>query len=246
MAREIDESIAHDGGRPMRALLALPDGAPPENGWPGVVVIHDIFGFSDDVRRIARRFADSGYAALAPALFDGAGPKGLCVVRTLGDLMRREGAAFGRVDATQRTLAAHSEVDGGRIGITGFCMGGGFALFYAARGGVQVCAPYYGDTPEEEEALRHVCPVIAGYGELDKSFAEQGRRLEGHLQQPGDSPRGEDLPRRRSLLHERLRRRPQGEADEADPDARGLRRGGRRGLLAAHARLLRQAPLSRR
>jgi carboxymethylenebutenolidase len=185
MAREIDETIPQEGGAPMRALLALPEGTAPEGGWPGVVVIHDIFGFSEDVRRITRRFADSGYAAIAPALFDAAGPRGLCVVRTVSDLTRRRGPAFDRLDATQRKLAAHPQIDGGRIGITGFCMGGGFALFYAARGGVQVCAPYYGDTPKEADALRQVCPVIAGYGELDKSFAEQGRRLERHLQSLG-------------------------------------------------------------
>lgn len=165
----------------MRACLALPDAPAPAAGWPGVVVIHDVFGFSDDVRRITRRFADSGYAAVAPALYDGAGPPVLCVVRTFGDLSKRSGPAFDRVESTQRMLAARSEVDAGRIGITGFCMGGGFALFYAARGGVQVCAPYYGDSPKEADALRNVCPVIAGYGELDKSFAEQGRRLDEQL-----------------------------------------------------------------
>ena len=185
MARETDVSISHEGGAPMRALMALPEGTAPEGGWRGVVVIHDIRGFSDDVRRITCRFADSGYAAIAPALYDGAGARGLCVVRTVGDLVRRKGPAFDRVEAVQRKLAAHPQVDGGRIGITGFCMGGGFALFYAARGGVQVCAPYYGDTPKEADALRRVCPVIAGYGELDKSFAEQGRRLERHLQSLG-------------------------------------------------------------
>ncbi len=184
MAREIDETIPHEGGS-MRALLALPEGDAPEGGWPGVVVIHDVFGFSDDVRRITRRFADSGYAAIAPALYDGAGPRGLCVVRTVVDLTRRKGPAFDRVDASQRKLAAHPQVDGRRIGITGFCMGGGFALFYAARGGVQDCAPYYGDTPKKADTLRRVCPVIAGYGELDKSFAAQGRRLEQHLQSLG-------------------------------------------------------------
>ncbi len=181
MARTFDETIPHEAGAPMRAFLALPDGEVADGGWPGVVVIHDAFGFSDDVRRIARRFADSGYAAIAPALYDGAGPPVLCVVRTIADLTRRTGPAFDRVESTKRMLAGHSDVDGGRIGITGFCMGGGFALFYAARGGVQVCAPYYGDTPKEADALRQVCPVIAGYGELDKSFADQGRRLEKHL-----------------------------------------------------------------
>ena len=185
MARVSDERIPHGDGQSMRGFLALPDQEAPEGGFRGVIVIHDAFGFSDDVRRITRRFADSGYAAIAPALYDGAGPPVLCVVRTFSDLSRGEGPAFERLQAAQQQLAARADVDGGRIGITGFCMGGGFALFYAARGGVQVCAPYYGATPESSETLRNVCPVIAGYGELDKSFAEQGRRLEKHLTELG-------------------------------------------------------------
>ena len=185
MARTAELRITAGDDRPMRGYLALPDGDRPAAGWPGVIVIHDVFGFSDDIRRITRRFADSGYAALAPALYDGAGPPVLCVVRTFGDLMRRSGPAFDRVESAQRFLATHEEVNGDRIGITGFCMGGGFALFHAARGGVQVCAPYYGDTPEDAEALRSVCPVVAGYGELDKTFAEQGRRLKRHLESLG-------------------------------------------------------------
>lgn len=72
-----------------------------------------------------------------------------------------------------------------RIGITGFCLGGGFAFFHAARGGVRVCAPYYGATPKRARELEKVCPVVAGFGELDRSYAAQGRRLERHLEQLG-------------------------------------------------------------
>ncbi len=79
------ETVPLEGGERMRALLALPEGTPPEGGWPVVIAIHDIFGFSPDVHRIAGRFAESGYAALAPALYDGAGAPFLCVVRTLRD-----------------------------------------------------------------------------------------------------------------------------------------------------------------
>ena len=184
MSSERSVSIPIDAGE-MRGLLVTPDGARPEPGWPLVLAIHDAFGFSDDIRRIARRFADSGYAALAPALYDGAGGPVLCVVRTFRELMQRKGAAFERIAAAQTFVAEQPEVDGGRIGITGFCMGGGFSLFYAARGGVQVCAPYYGDTPDSADQLRNVCPVVAGFGELDSSFAGQGRRLEQHLTELG-------------------------------------------------------------
>ncbi len=169
----------------MRALLALPDGAPPEGGWPAIVAIHDALGFSADIRRIARRLADSGYAALAPALFDGAGAPVLCVVRTFRDLGRREGPAFGRLEAARHFFAAQPEVNGEHIGVTGFCMGGGFALHWAARGGLRVTAPFYGDVPKDAEALRNVCPVVASFGELDAPFREHGRRLPKLLAEVG-------------------------------------------------------------
>jgi len=169
----------------MRALLVLPDGDPPPGGWPLVIAIHDIVGFSRDIQRIARRFAESGYAALAPALYDGAGAPVLCVVRTIRDLQRRDGPAFDRLESARVFAAGLPEVAGDRIGVTGFCLGGGFSIFFAARGGVQVCAPYYGDTPETADELRRVCPVVAGFGERDEAFAVQGERLREHLVQLG-------------------------------------------------------------
>ena len=154
MANERKETIPLDSGKGMRGLLALPETAPPEAGWPGVLVIHDIVGFGSDVQRITRRFAAAGYAALAPAVYDGAGAPFLCVVRTFRDLQKRAGPAFDRLEAARRFLAGQPEVNDFRIGVSGFCMGGGFAIFLASRGGLQVCAPYYGDTPVEAEELR--------------------------------------------------------------------------------------------
>lgn len=53
------ETITLEGGEPMRALLTLPEGEAPAPGWPLILAIHDAFGWSDDIRRIARRFAES-------------------------------------------------------------------------------------------------------------------------------------------------------------------------------------------
>ncbi|HTO54557.1 MAG TPA: dienelactone hydrolase family protein [Myxococcota bacterium] len=185
MAIETQEQIRLAEGGTMRAYLALPNGPAPAQGWPAVVAIHDIMGFSPDIRRIARRFAESGYAALAPALFDGAGAGPMCVIRTVRDSSRGEGPAFQRLEQARAFLAARPGVDGARIGVTGFCMGGGFALAWAAKGGLQVCAPYYGEVPEHADSLRRVCPVVAGFGELDGSFLGHAHRLEKHLAELG-------------------------------------------------------------
>ncbi|MFI5317253.1 MAG: dienelactone hydrolase family protein [Myxococcota bacterium] len=185
MAAETHERVALADGGSMRAFLALPDGPAPAGGWPAVVAIHDILGFTADIRRIARRFADSGYAALAPALYDGAGAPPLCVARTLRDMSRGDGPAFARLEAARAHLAARAGIAAGRIGVTGFCMGGGFALYWAARGGLQVCAPFYGQVPETASDLRRVCPVVASFGELDQPFLEHAKRLEKHLAEIG-------------------------------------------------------------
>ena len=185
MATATQERVDLGGGESMRALLALPGGTPPAGGWPGVIAIHDIMGFTPDIQRITRRFADSGYAALAPALYDGAGPAPLCVVRTLRDSGRGEGPAFERLEAAKKFLATRQNVAASRIGVTGFCMGGGFALFWAAKGGLQACAPFYGEVPESAEALRRVCPVVASFGELDVPFLPRAKRLEKHLAELG-------------------------------------------------------------
>src|SRR5574338_627233 len=102
MAVETEERVPLTRGSAMRARLCLPDGPAPERGWPAVVAIHDIMGFSPDIRRIAKRFADAGYAALAPALYDGAGAPPLCVVRTLRDSSRGDGPAFERLEDARR------------------------------------------------------------------------------------------------------------------------------------------------
>jgi carboxymethylenebutenolidase len=185
MSTERAETVRLADGAAMRALLTLPDGEGPADGWPLILAIHDAFGFSDDIRRIARRFAENGYAALAPAVYDGAGAPLLCVVRTFRDLQAGKGPAFERIEAARAHAAALPEIDGDRLGITGFCMGGGFAIFFAARGGLKVCAPYYGNTPSSADELRNVCPVVAGFGALDKQFAVEGERLEQHLSELG-------------------------------------------------------------
>jgi carboxymethylenebutenolidase len=146
-----------------------------------VIVIHEIFGLNDDIRRMSARFAALGYVALAPDLYDTDGARVLCIARTLLALRRGSGAAFADLDAARAWLSARPEVDASRIGVAGFCLGGGFALLYAVRAPLGVAAAFYGDVPKTSAELQGVCPVLAGYGGRDRLFAAQGRRLEEHL-----------------------------------------------------------------
>jgi carboxymethylenebutenolidase len=166
----------------MRAALAVPAAPAPR---PAVIVVHEIFGLNDDIRRITARVADLGYVALAPDLYDTAGPRALCIARTMLALRRKDGAAFADLEAARAWLAARHEVDPTRTGVVGFCMGGGFALLYAVRAPLGAAGVFYGDVPSTAGELGGVCPVVAGYGGRDRLFAAQGRRLEAHLEALG-------------------------------------------------------------
>ena len=169
-------------GHPMRAALATPDGGARQ---PGVIVIHEIFGLNTDIRRIAGRIAQLGYVALAPDLYDGPGPRIICIAKTLMTLNRGSGAAFDDLDAARKFLQQQPGVEASRIGVIGFCMGGGFALLYAVRSPLGVAAAFYGDVPKTADKLQGICPVLGGFGAKDKIFAPQGERLEKLLTELG-------------------------------------------------------------
>jgi len=173
-----DVTFPASTGRPMRAALAVPA---TSGRRPAVIVIHELFGLNDDIRRITARFSDLGWVALAPDLYDTGGLRALCVARTMLALRRRDGPAFADLEAARRWLGTRPEVEATRIGVVGFCMGGGFALLYAVRAPLGAAGVFYGDVPGTVDELRGVCPVVAGYGGRDRFFAGQGRRLESHL-----------------------------------------------------------------
>ncbi len=179
MARE-ETTTVRVGDLAMPAALMLPDRPTSDSDmqWPGVVVVHEMLGLTDDIRHLARRFADSGYVALAPDLFHGLGPKPICITRTIRAYNRGGGRSLEALDAARASLAGHPEVDGSRIGVAGFCMGGGFALLLGKRSDVRVAATFYGDVPSD---LDGVCPVVAGYGGRDSLYGGMGQRLARRL-----------------------------------------------------------------
>lgn len=169
-------------GHPMRAALALPSDPKPH---AGVVVIHEIMGLTDDIRRITGRLGDMGYAAMTPDLYDGYGSKLICIARTMRALGRASGRPFDDLEAARTFLQKQPGVDPSRIGAIGFCMGGGFALLWAARAPLGASAVLYGEVPADADTLRGACPVIAGYGGRDRMLRGRGERLERLLDEVG-------------------------------------------------------------
>lgn len=163
------------------AHLAVPPvGAGP---WPGVVVLHEAFGLTDDVREHADRLAAAGYLALAPDLFT-AGGAVRCLRSTFATLMAGHGSTFEDIEACRRALVARPDSTG-RVAVLGFCMGGGFALMAATRG-FDAAAPNYGLVPQDPaEVLRGACPVVASYGRRDRAMKGAASRLAGALEEAG-------------------------------------------------------------
>jgi carboxymethylenebutenolidase len=174
-----DLSLPLPNGRSLAAAVSVPDGPGPH---PGVLVLHEAFGLNGDIRRITSRFGDEGYVALAPDLYSG-GNRLRCLSALLLGPFQEQSLAL--VEAARRALANRDDTDERRIAVIGFCMGGGFALAFGARGGVKAASVNYGAVVKERSKYEGVCPVVAGYGAKDKIFTKQAVRLEEHLEALG-------------------------------------------------------------
>ncbi len=160
----------------LSAYLAVPPGQGP---WPGVVVVHDALGMTADIRRITDRFAANGYLALVPALYH-RGNKIRCVVSTFRSLSAGSGPAIDDLIAARDHLIADDRCTG-RVGLVGFCMGGGFCLQLAPSGEFDAAAPNYGVWPKDIDALKRACPVVASYGAKDRTLPGAAAKLEAVL-----------------------------------------------------------------
>jgi carboxymethylenebutenolidase len=162
-----------------RGYIALPDAPGPH---PGVVVIHEAYGLNENIKNIAGRFAEQGYAALAVDLFGGRN-RAICMARFMTGMLAGSVNRFGISDlkAALTHLAALPEVEPDRIGAIGFCMGGAFAIAWACTDQrLKAIAPFYGANPRPLETVKRACPVVGSYPGKDFT-ASAGRALDEAL-----------------------------------------------------------------
>ena len=175
-----DLAADRDGSQPLRGYLASPPGIGP---WPAVVMIHEIFGLDEVMRGHADRLAGFGYLTLAVDLFS-AGSTARCLVATMTAMLRGRGRAFADISAAHDYLAGSPECTG-KIGVIGFCIGGGFALL-TANNGFHAAAVNYGQLPRYlDEAAVGACPIVGNYGGRDPSLRGAARRLDAALDKAG-------------------------------------------------------------
>ena len=173
-------AVALADGATLRTELFTPPGG--DGPFAGVLVLHESFGLNDDIRRIASRFAEAGYVAVAPDLYSH-GIRLICLSRVMVDMVSgSRGREIADILAVREALAKRPEVDPDRIAIAGFCQGGGFALVAGAQAGFRAAAVNYGDVPRDRSRLDGVCPVVGSYGAKDRVLGRgAAERLERHL-----------------------------------------------------------------
>lgn len=154
------------GGGTIKALLSMPIDAKKVLG--GIVVVHENRGLNPHIEDIARRAALEGFITLAPdALTPLGGYPGT------DDQGREMQAKRDKKEMEEDFIAAYDYLKqnkscNGKVGVTGFCYGGGIANMMAVRiAELSAAVPYYGGQPATEDVPKINAPLLLHFAELD-------------------------------------------------------------------------------
>jgi carboxymethylenebutenolidase len=170
----LTHNVTYEGkAGPVAGYLARPMKA---GQYPGLIVIHENRGLDDHVRDVARRFAKEGYVALAPDFLSRQGgtmkanPQGTGLPN-IRELAPSQGVVED-AEAGIRYLRVLPDVRRDRMGVVGFCWGGGMAFITATQArDLKAVVVYYGASPSPLELVKNIqAPVLANYGEKDPNI----------------------------------------------------------------------------
>ncbi len=169
MSTALKESMVQypSEGATVHAYLAVPDQGP----HAAMIVVQEWWGLNEHTKDVARRYAREGYVAIAPDLYSRLGHPLTTDANEAGKLMGRLSMDDGIKDlnATIAYLGTVPGVDSNRIGVTGFCMGGSYALMLpCVNQAIKAAVPFYGQVPNPDTPLQKLgCSVLYFYGDDD-------------------------------------------------------------------------------
>lgn len=173
------------GGESITAYFAEPA---EEGVYPAVLVCHENRGLNPHIEDVARRFAKAGYVALAIDLLSREGGTAAHDRDEVPGLLSDAGTQRHVADfaAGYDFLQSQPTVDGDRIGMNGYCFGGGITWRAAAAiPGLKAAAPFYGPAPELEIVPDIQAAMLGVYGETDERVNATKDELEQALQDAG-------------------------------------------------------------
>src|SRR5262245_5769007 len=156
------------GNGSIRGYLVLPANA--SGKLPGVLVVHENRGLNPYIEDVARRLATQNFMALAPDGLTSVGgypndeEKGMELFRQVDrEKMTQD------FEAAARWLKARADCTG-KIGVVGFCFGGGIVNTLAVRMGADLAAavPFYGPQPAAADTAKIQAPLLIHYASLDE------------------------------------------------------------------------------
>lgn len=172
------------GGGNIKALLSMPADAKAKLG--GIVVVHENRGLNPHIEDVARRAALAGFISIAPdALTPLGGYPGnddqgreLQTKRDRNEMLEDFIAAYDY-------LKNHKDCNG-KIGVVGFCFGGGIANMMAVRiPDLAAAVPFYGGQPPKEDVPKIKAPLLIHYAGLDTRVNEGWPAYEAALKENG-------------------------------------------------------------
>jgi len=151
----------------LKAYVAEPTTAESSQA---AIVVQEWWGLNEHIRDVSRRLARECYFAIAPDLYSRQGHRVATdpneAARLMGGLKKEDGIAD--LQTTVEWLRAQKQTRAARIGITGFCMGGSYAILLPCENReIAAAAPFYGEIPADEKLKQLGCPIFYAYGEND-------------------------------------------------------------------------------
>lgn len=166
---------------------ATPEAAAP---YPLMLICHENRGLTEHIKDVARRYAVNGYVACAVDLLSRQGgtdaidnPSDIPAILTEGDPNRH----VSDFQAAITRYGTVGSVDLGRIGMNGFCFGGGITWLAATQiAELGAAVPFYGPPPPLDTVPNIQAAVLGVYADAPSDFANEGRdELEAALEEAG-------------------------------------------------------------